>query len=114
MTYGSRLPLIDALSKGKGILVEKEKLLSTFQTAINLTMEEVDKRVNDHLQKFDAWNKRNNFGKYDHIKTLEAILEWVETQVIPDALNRREFLAMILQSLLLEDCYRRNWTILIP
>lgn len=54
-TYVSGLPVIDSLAKGKGILVEPKKNTSTVQTVIDLSMEEVEKRVNVHLQKFEIW-----------------------------------------------------------
>lgn len=71
--YRSRLQIIDALAKGKRILVETKRLTSAVQTAIDLMMEEVEKRVNVHLQKCDNWKKKKTFGKYDQIKSMETL-----------------------------------------
>lgn len=48
------MPLIDPKAKGKGILIEPEKM-SKAQTDINASMIQVDESAKVRMAKFDAW-----------------------------------------------------------
>lgn len=105
------------MEKGKGKLIEHVKL-SNVQASINIDMQQIDEISKDRLGLFDKWVE---YWMAVHFETIrnekklnvvddidDKILIWAETELLFEALQRKEFIELELCENVLREIIKQK------